>query len=256
MRPLHKSILHGFRSQPSFAPGHRPGSSSRLRARALRHSAAFTAPAHREGTPPPMLQAEPEGLLAARLVEAALAAGPAGIIFVAHSETRAARLHRTALALAPKTMQVLLLPGWDCLPYDRVSPTRGVMGRRMAVAEALLVPPQGPRLLVASTEAASQRLPRPDPTAVLRLARGEPFETEAVRLVLLRLGYGLEEQADEPGDAALHGGVLDLCPAYAPGDPAWRIRHEEGRIEAIQRLDILTQRSMEEETEALTIGPA
>jgi transcription-repair coupling factor (superfamily II helicase) len=203
-----------------------------------------------------MLQAEPEGLLAARLVEAALAAGPAGIIFVAHSETRAARLHRTALALTPKTMQVLMLPGWDCLPYDRVSPTRGVMGRRMAVMEALLVPPRGPRLLVASAEAASQRLPRPDPTAMLRLARGEPFVTETVRLALLRLGYGLEEQADEPGDAALHGGVLDLCPAYAPGNPAWRIRHEEGRIEAIQRLDILTQRSMEEEIEALTIGPA
>jgi len=30
-----------------------------------------------------MLQAEPEGLLAARLVEAALAAGPAGIFLIA-----------------------------------------------------------------------------------------------------------------------------------------------------------------------------
>src|SRR3954471_19322782 len=192
MRPLHKSILHGFRSQPSFAPGHRPGSSSRLRARALRHSAAFTAPAHREGTPPPMLQAEPEGLLAARLVEAALAAGPAGIIFVAHSETRAARLHRTALALAPKTMQVLLLPGWDCLPYDRVSPTRGVMGRRMAVVAQLAAPPEGPCLLIASAGPAAQRLPRHDPAAVLHLARGAPFDPEAVRLALLRLGYGLD----------------------------------------------------------------
>jgi transcription-repair coupling factor (superfamily II helicase) len=203
-----------------------------------------------------MLHAEPEGLLAVRLVEAALAAGPAGFFLVARSEARAARLHRAARALAPKHMQVLLLPGWDCLPYDRVSPTRGVMGRRMAVAEALLTPFQGPRLLVASADAASQRLPRPDPAAVLRLARGESFEAEAVRLALLRLGYGLEEQADEPGDAALHGGVLDLCPAYTLGDSAWRIRHEEGRIEAIQRLDILTQRSLEEEAEALTIGPA
>ena len=59
-----------------------------------------------------MLQAEPEGLLAARLVEAALAAGPAGIILVARSEARAARLHRAAWALAPKAMQVLLLPSW------------------------------------------------------------------------------------------------------------------------------------------------
>ncbi|MCB4825052.1 DEAD/DEAH box helicase [Roseicella aerolata] len=202
-----------------------------------------------------MLYAEPEGLLAARLVEAALAAGPAGTLFLARSETRAARLHRAAAALAPDGTAVLLLPGWDCLPYDRVSPTRGIMGRRMAVLAALAAPPEGPRLLIASAEAALQRLPR-QAEASLRLERGAPFEPEAIRLALLRLGYGLEEQADEPGEAALHGGVLDLFPAFAPGDPAWRIRHEAGRVESIQRLDILTQRSLEEETEALTIGPA
>ncbi len=203
-----------------------------------------------------MLHAEPEGLLAARLVEVALAAGSAGTILVTRSETRAARLHRAARALAPKAASVLWLPAWDCLPYDRVSPTRGVMGWRMAVALRLSGRLDAPCLLVASLEAASQRLPRPDPAAVFRLAHGEPFDVDVVRLTLLRLGYGLEEQADEPGDAALHGGVLDILPAGVPGDPAWRIRHEEGRIEEIQRLDILTQRSLEEETEELLLGPA
>ena len=69
-------------------------------------------------------------------------------------------------------MQVLLLPGWDYLPYDHVLPTRGVIGRRMAVAEVLLAPPRGPRLLVASAEVASQRLPQPDPSTVLRVGSG------------------------------------------------------------------------------------
>ena len=64
----------------------------------------------------PALEAEPEGLLAARLVECALAAGDAGTILVARSEARAVRLHRAASALAPAGLEVLLRPGWDCLP--------------------------------------------------------------------------------------------------------------------------------------------
>ncbi|TCZ54985.1 DEAD/DEAH box helicase [Roseicella aquatilis] len=203
-----------------------------------------------------MLHAEPEGLLAARLVEASLAAGPEGLLLLARSEARAARLHRAVAALAPRDMAVLLLPGWDCLPYDRVSPSRAVIGRRMAVAAALAAERRGPCLVIASAEAASQRLPPHDPGAVLRIARGEALEPEAVRRALLGLGYNLDEQADEPGDAALHGGVLDIVPAFAPGDPAWRIRHEEGRVEAIQRLDILTQRSGEAAAGEVVLAPA
>jgi hypothetical protein len=47
----------------------------------------------------PKLGAEPEGLLAARLVECALAEGEAGTLCIARSESRAARLYRAARAL-------------------------------------------------------------------------------------------------------------------------------------------------------------
>jgi transcription-repair coupling factor (superfamily II helicase) len=209
-----------------------------------------------------MLLAEPEGLLAARLVERALAAGPAGVVFVARGEARAARLHRAACALAPAATAVLLLPGWDCLPYDRVSPSRAVMGRRVALAAALAAAGRGagspPRLLVASAEAASQRMPRRAPAAGLRLERGAPFEAEAMRRALLGLGYAFDDRVDEPGEAAMHGGVVDLFSAWAPGDHAWRLRHDEGRILEIRRFDVLTQRSIdgEEALAELAIGPA
>jgi transcription-repair coupling factor (superfamily II helicase) len=97
-----------------------------------------------------MIEAEPEGLLAARLIERAEASGPAGLIFIARSETRAARLARAARALAPAAMEVLHLPGWDCLPYDRASPSRGIMGQRLRLLDRLGEPAQGPRLLIAS----------------------------------------------------------------------------------------------------------
>jgi transcription-repair coupling factor (superfamily II helicase) len=213
-------------------------------------------PSARKGKFRIMLNAEPEGLLAARLIERAAAAGSAGVVFVARSEQRASRLHHAVRALAPPATEVLLLPGWDCLPYDRVFPSRDIMGQRMALATALLAGGGAARLLVASVEAMSQRLPRPDAGACLHLQANGPIEPEVLRRRLLRLGYVLDERVDEPGEAVIHGGVVDLYPAWAPGNPAWRLRHEAGRIEEIHRFDILTQRSLEQQETAISLGPA
>ncbi|GGC56577.1 transcription-repair-coupling factor [Siccirubricoccus deserti] len=201
-----------------------------------------------------MLNAEPEGLLAARLVEGAAAGGR--ILFVARSEARAARLHQAVRALSPAGLEVLFLPAWDCLPYDRVSPSRAVMGQRMAVAAALIAGSTAPRLLIGSVAAMAQRLPRPDTSMSLQLERGAALDPEALRRKLLRRGYVLDDRADAPGEAVLHGSVVDIMLAGAPGGPAWRLRHEAGRLLEIHRFDPLSQRSLEEETAALVLGPA
>ena len=103
------------------------------------------------------LLAEPEGPLAARLIELARAA-PAGLLFVAPSETRAERLHRSVVALEPG-LPVLLLPGWDCLPYDRIGPSRRAMGLRLDAVHRIAEHVGGPLLVIAGAEAAMQRLP-------------------------------------------------------------------------------------------------
>src|SRR3954467_11993997 len=73
------------------------------------------------------IDAGPEGLVAVRLLEWARAAGPRGLIHVARSETRAQRLVRALRGFAPQ-LEVLILPPWDCLPYDRAGPSRETMG--------------------------------------------------------------------------------------------------------------------------------
>jgi transcription-repair coupling factor (superfamily II helicase) len=82
------------------------------------------------------IDAGPEGLVAVRLLEWARAARPRGLIHVARSETRAQRLVCALRGLAPQ-LEVVMLPPWDCLPYDRVGPSRETMGRRIAALRRL-----------------------------------------------------------------------------------------------------------------------
>jgi transcription-repair coupling factor (superfamily II helicase) len=199
------------------------------------------------------MDSEPESLLAAQLLEQAEQAGAAGLIHLARSDARAARLHRSALALAAGA-EVLLLPGWDCLPYDRAAPSPAVMGARMAVLAALRQPAAGPRLVIAGLAAALQRMPPPEAPDTLTLRQGDALDLPALEQRLLCLGYRLDARVDEPGEAALHGTVLDIFPAAEDTQPC-RIEHAEGRIVAIRRYDPLTQRSVAE-VEAVVLGPA
>lgn len=194
---------------------------------------------------------ESEAGLAAALVEKARPSG--GLIFLARSETRAARLARAAQALAPE-LAIRFLPSWDCLPYDTTSPSRQVMGQRMAALKAAMEMEAAPGLLVAAVNAATQRLPPAHAYRELTMRVGEEIDAGAVEEELQRLGYLFEDRVDEPGEAALRGSVLDVYPAGSTGSPC-RIEHADGRIVALRLYDPLTQRSTEE-VEAVALGPA
>ena len=50
-------------------------------------------------------------------------------------------LAETVPLFAPE-IEVLTLPGWDCLPYDRASPALRVMAERLATLNALQASPR------------------------------------------------------------------------------------------------------------------
>jgi transcription-repair coupling factor (superfamily II helicase) len=195
----------------------------------------------------------PEGAMAVWLAELAAAAAQ-GWLHVAMSETRAQRLATAASDVDPE-LEVLLLPAWDCLPYDRSSPSAAVMGRRAGalVALAAAPPPRG-RLLLTTADGLAQRVPvlASDETR-LTLAAGASLDLAALRGFLLRTGYVIDERVDEPGEAALRGSVIDLFPAEAEGPV--RLEIAEGAILAMRRYDPASQRSIEE-IGSLTLGPA
>ena len=60
----------------------------------------------------------------------------AEILHVARDDARMARLEELLAFFAPD-IELLSFPAWDCLPYDRVSPHRDIVGRREFVCRWL-----------------------------------------------------------------------------------------------------------------------
>ena len=136
------------------------------------------------------------------------------------------------------------------LPYDRIAPTPGVIGRRV---QALARLSQGgkrsgdlPRLLLVSARAALQRVPGPETWADARtvLAVGDAVDRAALRTALEARGYHLGETVSDPGELAVHEAVLDVFPAGAAGP--FRLALEGNRVVGIHQLDPVSQRSLGE----------
>jgi transcription-repair coupling factor (superfamily II helicase) len=194
----------------------------------------------------------PIGLEAVRL-HAAYEGGGQALIYLAADETRAEAIGAFLAGAAPGA-PVVVLPSWDCLPYDSASPSRAAMGRRMRALRSLAEGGEAAPLVVATPEAALQRVPPPEAIESFALRAGDPLDLGAFRAFCARRGYVADERVDEPGEVAIRGEVIDIFPA-AYGAPCRIERGENGRVVAIRRFDPATQRSTEE-VETLAIDPA
>ncbi len=103
----------------------------------------------------------PEGLDALIVAERLKAAGKAGVgLFVARDYQRASAFIQV-FGFFSQDVEVLEYPNWDCLPYDRLSPTAAIGAQRMATLTRLAGRKAGdkPLLVVTTIAAAMQRTP-------------------------------------------------------------------------------------------------
>ena len=193
--------------------------------------------------------------LAADLARAAHGSGKGSrAVAIVADEAAMRALAETVPLFAPE-VQVLTLPGWDCLPYDRASPALRVMAERLATLSALQAKLDKPQLLVATASAASQRLLTPFRIRQLtrRIAEGERIERETLVEQLNALGYQRADTVAEHGEYAVRGSLIDLFPAGQ--ELALRLDFFGDEIDSIRRFDPADQRSTDK-AEAFTLMPA
>jgi len=184
----------------------------------------------------------PEGVDALLLAELAAAAG-GDLLHVARDDGRMAHLAEALAFFAPE-LEVLEFPGWDCVPYDRVSPNVEVVARRIdTLARLASGPGKGNRLVLTTVAAALQRVPPRHSLEAASLAAraGQRHSLEHLVEYLGRHGYTRSDTVMEPGEYAVRGGILDLFP---PGTPEpIRLDFFGDEIEAIRSFDPMTQRT-------------
>ena len=193
--------------------------------------------------------------LAADLARAAHGRSVGGRAVVIVADEAALRALAETVPLFAPEVEVLTLPGWDCLPYDRASPALRVMAERLATLSALQEKPGKPQLLVATASAATQRMLTPFRIRQLtrRIAEGERIERETLVEQLNSLGYERVETVAEHGEYAVRGSLIDLFPAGE--ELALRLDFFGDEIDSLRRFDPADQRSTDK-AKGFTLMPA
>ncbi len=192
-----------------------------------------------------VLAGVPEGFDAIVLAERARVAGRDSTLHVARDELRLTSLAEAVAFFAPE-VEIVSLPAWDCLPYDRVSPHSDVMARRIAALTKLTEPPPsgGVRLVITTVSAILQRVPRPDVLrgAAWTLKKGTRLDMAQLNAYFAANGYTRAEQVMEPGEFAVRGGLIDV---YPPGvEEPVRIDLFGDEIDALRTFDAVSQRTI------------
>ncbi len=161
---------------------------------------------------------------------------------------------RAALAFFAPDMPVFVFPGWDCLPYDRVSPNADIAAARVATLAALVHQMPDRFVLLTTLNAATQRVPARE---VLREAAftarvDHRVDEAALRNFLVRMGFTQSPTVMEPGDYAIRGGIIDIFPPGESGPV--RLDLFGDVLDGARRFDPASQRTTEK-LEVVELAP-
>lgn len=149
---------------------------------------------------------------------------------------------------------VELFPGWETLPFERMSPSVETMGRRNRVLWRLGRRDPELSVIVAPVRALSQRLvdqtPLHEPVEVSVAAR---IDSTAFVERLVSAGYRREYQVEHRGEVAVRGSIIDVFPSTA--DAPVRIDLWGDEVERLTEFSPADQRSTRELSQIL-IFPA
>ncbi len=155
----------------------------------------------------------------------------------------AAEVERTVDDVSQFTDEPLLIPAWETLPYEHVSPAIETMGRRLAAFHRL-ASDNPPALTVISMRALLQKLPRNvTEIPVVTLKSQVRCDLEQLARDLTALGYERSYMVEARGEFAVRGGIVDIFPATHPQPIRVELWGDE--IDTIRHFSVADQRSVE-----------
>lgn len=175
------------------------------------------------------------------LALAQLAGKARPLVIFTESAWQAQRLHDEIPYFGPE-LSVHLLPDWETLPYDNLSPHQDLISERLATLHQ--IEQNRCDVVIVPVTTALYRLPPIEFLAAYTffLKQGETLDLEALRSRLTLAGYTHVTQVLSPGEFSIRGGLIDLFPMGSA--VPYRIDLFDQDIESIRTFDVDTQRSI------------
>ena len=165
-----------------------------------------------------------------------------GLVHICSNAQELAGIEESLSFFAP-WLEIVHLPAWDCLPYDRVSPSTQTIANRIEALNRIVQHKleDGPVLVLTTANAVLQRLV---PMEVLTgqqfsMAPGNIVEVDKLVERLVGEGFDRTSTVRERGEFAVRGGILDL---FVPGeDSPVRLDFFGDTLESIRTFDPVSQ---------------
>jgi transcription-repair coupling factor (superfamily II helicase) len=157
-------------------------------------------------------------------------------LFIAPDDSAMRSISDAVPFFAPE-LDILQFPSWDCLPYDRASPSLAVTAQRMATLQALQQPATTKQLVLTTIGAVLQRLVTPFRIRQTgeRLKTGSTVSRERIASLLIANGYFRVDTVAEAGEFAMRGSLVDVIPAGS--EEGLRLDFFGDEIESMRRFD-------------------
>ncbi|MES5097181.1 transcription-repair coupling factor [Agrobacterium sp. BA1120] len=167
------------------------------------------------------------------------------VAYVLSDGQRVADLEQMLGFVAPD-IPVLTLPAWDCLPYDRVSPSAHVSARRLATLSGLIHHQKKPHpaIVLVTVNAMLQKMAPRDVIESLAFSAkpGNQIRMDDIAARLERNGFDRVATVREVGEFAVRGGILDV---FVPGtEEPVRLDFFGDTLESIRTFDPASQRTI------------
>ncbi len=147
------------------------------------------------------------------------------------------------LSFFNQSLEVLTFPEWDCLPYDRMSPSNEVVGRRISTLQKLKdssARVQGLVILTTVSALSQKVLPKKVLQYGLNEIRAGGFvNPEKLAHFLVENGFNKTDTVREPGEFAVRGGIVDIFPSDQ--EKPVRLDLFDHEIETLKYFDPVTQ---------------
>jgi len=149
------------------------------------------------------------------------------------------------LSFVAPGIPVLTLPAWDCLPYDRVSPSADVSARRLSALSGLIAHRKKPHaaIVLVTVNAMLQKIAPSDIIESLAFSAkpGNQVRMDDIAARLERNGFERVATVREVGEFAVRGGILDV---FVPGtEEPVRLDFFGDTLESIRSFDPASQRT-------------